>query len=547
MLKHHFVIVFTIASFLFSTYALGQVETKQDTEQSLTTLQQIQSEDVVISLTSLNKHINKWFILSIHGKDSINLHVHNRYPETPVSLTNNGLSFFKEDQEFTAHECRLWNKKSLKKLKRQLKSFAETYLPLCEGRIYVRMKRPANTQLSLTESATNLLRKTEFGENFINTFKPYIVSMMSESPSYGEKIANVAPSHQGKLLDAPLKAKMQVNDDMKYDDEHFIGIKLESNPKAIEYGNWYETKMHAGIFVGLFKPALIHPDVLKVDEQKANAITAEEKEMRIYMTAYDLDMYAPEYTIGTQEPKITKPELKGKVVPIGSIPPYELSQSVGVFIGGFKTRHNTINHGPNKGKTYGFIEKGVELAKMSPGLATAYLKNDGSFHVDKWPENTAMERELSREVIAARQNGVMLIDDYKIGDYVNNWGYGNWSGSAERSLKTMRSGICIQEKDNKRFLLFMAFTAATPSTMAQTMQAFSCKTAMHLDMNAYMYMHSAIYSYEPNKGYEVEYLNQHMKYPKNIKRHRYIMDNNSRDFFYLKRRQTSNTHYLGTR
>ena len=516
-------------------------------EQTKSMTQYVQTKRLEISLTSLNKYINKWFILSINGKRNLNLHIQNRYPKTPLTLTKNGIGFFTEDREYTPYHCNLWDRRSFKKLRKQIRNFAETYLPICEGRLYVRVNRPANTQLSFTESATKLLRKTEIGESFINTFKPYIVSMMAESPSEGEYIEQVDQKQVEELDGAPLEPRMRLDNNMKYDNEHFVGIKLESENTALEYGKWYETKMHTGIFVGLFKPGLIHPEVIRVDRHKANAITTDEKQMRVYMTAYDLEMYAPEYTVGTEEPKITNPELKDKLVPIGSIPPYDLSQSVGVFIGGFKSRHGKINRGPYKGKTYGFIEKGVELSKMSSGLATAYLKYDGSFHVEKWPEHHTMQKNLSKEVIAARQNGVMLIDNYRIGRFVNNWGHGNWSGSAERSLKTMRSGICIQEKGSKRFLIFMAFMAATPSTMAQTMQAFDCKTAMHLDMNAYMYMHNAIYTYEPQKGYEVEYLNTEMKYPKNLKRHRYIMDNNSRDFFYLKRRKTSNTHYLGTR
>lgn len=544
MFKLPLFIVFTLITLPISE-SYGNEQLVNDNEQTLSTVQYAQTKQQVISLTSLNKYINKWFVLTINGKKNLDLHIQNRFPKTPLTLTQTGISFFTEDKEYRPYHCNLWDKRSLAKLERQVKNFAETYLPICEGRLYVRMQRPANTQLSFTESATKLLRKTEIGESFINTFKPYIVSMMSESPSEGENIQDVRASKESDQVDAPKKPRMKQKNDMRFDNEHFVGIELEPAQKYLEYGRWYETRMHAGIFVSIFKPALIHPEVIRMDRHKANPISADEKKMRVYMTAYDLDMYAPEYTIGTEEPKISNPMLKDKLVPIGSIPPYDLSQSVGVFIGGFKTKHSKINHGPYKGKTYGFIEKGVELAKMSSGLATAYLKHDGSFHIEKWPESKDVQSNLSKELVAARQNGVMLIDNYRIGRFVNNWGHGNWSGSAERSLKTMRSGICIQEKGEKRFLLFMAFTAATPSTMAQTMQAFSCKTAMHLDMNAYMYMHNAIYTYEPQKGYEVQYLNQHMKYPKTIKRHRYIMDNNRRDFFYLKRRQTSNTQFLG--
>lgn len=499
-------------------------------------VQRIQTKSYQIELKSLNKHINKWFILSIAGNQNFSFHLHNRNNNTILSLTNSGILFSKKNQEDHEYSCQLWDKRSINKLRLKIKVSSGYYLPLCKGRLYVRLKKPSNTQQSLTESTTKLLRKTQIGESVINSIKPHMVDIMSEEPNTEQPEIGLVPQSQQIDLNVPLSPFMVTNSDIKHDNEHSIGIKLDSDQPTIEYGKWYKSNMHEGIYISLFRPDLIDPGVLELDGKKINPISEEEKSRRVYIAAYNLELYAPEYVVGTEEPHITNPTLKDHIVPIGSIPPYEIEQSVGVFIGGFKTRHNTINYGPNKGKTYGFIEKGVELASMSGGLATAYLKIDGRFEVDKWPEEKNSQEKLKREVIAARQNGVLLIDNYQVGKYVNNWGQGNWSGSAEGSLKTMRSGICIQEKEQKRFLLFMAFISASPSTMAQTMRAFSCKFAMHLDMNAYMYMHNAIYSYQPEKGYQVEYLNQHMKYPSNIKRHRYIMDNNSRDFFYIKRR-----------
>lgn len=110
---------------------------------------------------------------------------------------------------------------------------------------------------------------------------------------------------------------------------------------------------------------------------------------------------------------------------------------------------------------------------------------------------------------------------------------------------TLRSAVCIQETAGQKHLIFAAFTAATPSTMARVLQAYSCQAAMQLDMNAYMYMHNALFKFSrPNKNPRVEYLHSEMEYPKGIKRHRFIMDNNNRDFFYiLKKRSPNNRPY----
>ncbi|MFN3147931.1 MAG: hypothetical protein ACE368_23215 [Paracoccaceae bacterium] len=72
-------------------------------------------------------------------------------------------------------------------------------------------------------------------------------------------------------------------------------------------------------------------------------------------------------------------------------------------------------------------------------------------------------------------------------------GPGNWSGSAEAELRTLRAGACIVEGDDTRYLLYGYFSTATPSAMARTFQGYGCTYAMLLDMNALEHTYLALY------------------------------------------------------
>ena len=314
---------------------------------------------------------------------------------------------------------------------------------------------------------------------------------------------------------------------------HQLGLSLQlGDSSSILYGKWYELKKHNGIFTSLFIPNLIDRRIKSNPMPNVNLLKKTETNNLIYMTAYDLKRYSLRYIIGTQHPGIEHNKKKD-LVPIGSIPPYHLKQAAGVIIGGFKDRHSLIKSGPHKGKRYGYIESGVELAPLAEGLATLIVKKNGDVAIKPWPQSKKLQDSLKQEVISARQNGVMMIENGLASPFINKWRAGNWSGSATGLGMTLRAGICLQKTPDSEYLLFMAFTGATPSAMARTMIAYGCQDAMHLDMNAYMYLHNAIYNYNSAENIEVEYLHREMLYPPKLKKHRFIMDNNSRDFFYI--------------
>ena len=70
------------------------------------------------------------------------------------------------------------------------------------------------------------------------------------------------------------------------------------------------------------------------------------------------------------------------LVRTGMLSPALQSRVVATFTGGFKREHGAFRYGPlatvNRGSHYGFIEQGVVFSRLSPGLATLFVLNDGS-------------------------------------------------------------------------------------------------------------------------------------------------------------------------
>jgi hypothetical protein len=195
------------------------------------------------------------------------------------------------------------------------------------------------------------------------------------------------------------------------------------------------------------------------------------------------------------------------------------------------------------GSHYGFIEHGVVFSTLQPGLATMVSLDDGSLVMQTWTERD--HASLAR-IKHARQNGVPLIEFDAItqasvpGSLVGQWGPGNWSGSQDKQLRTLRAGACLQEQDGRRFLLYAYFSSATPSAMVRVFQAYRCRYAMLLDMNALEHTYLAVYRRAGEKLL-VQHLIQGMSALDKSEAGQYIprflgyADN--RDFFYVMRRE----------
>jgi hypothetical protein len=122
---------------------------------------------------------------------------------------------------------------------------------------------------------------------------------------------------------------------------------------------------------------------------------------------------------------------------------------------------------------------------------------------------------------------------------VNQWGPGNWSGSEELRLRTMRAGIALQANGHKRFLIYAVFSDATPSAMARVFQAYRCRYAMHLDMNALEHSYLALYRRNGSQllvDYLIEGMSEAEKNTSGGTVPRFLGYPDNRDFFFVTRR-----------
>jgi hypothetical protein len=161
-----------------------------------------------------------------------------------------------------------------------------------------------------------------------------------------------------------------------------------------------------------------------------------------------------------------------------------------------------------------------------------------------WSENDNL---LLSQIRFARQNGVPLVisdangQNPVAGPFVAKWGLGNWSGSADAKLRTVRAGACFQQAGTKQFLIYGYFSTATPSAMAAVFQAYGCRYAMLLDMNSIEHTYLALYGIRDGKV-EVQHLVSGMAgIDKNVNGQllpRFAGFPDNRDFFYFVRRET---------
>jgi hypothetical protein len=319
------------------------------------------------------------------------------------------------------------------------------------------------------------------------------------------------------------------------------------------------------VYASVIQPKAISDEVLR-GPGRTNALDNVEARALDYMVAFDLSRFELGFALGTDHPRLgwsprargavrdsrqPGPDGVGSATPLvtnGMISPTLVRRTIAAFTGGFKRRHGAFKYGEfatrNHGTHYGFVEQGVIFSKLQPGLATLFVLDDGSVEMKTW---TVQDDRLLPRVRFARQNGVPLLEtDPRNGKgvpgaLVTRWGPGNWSGSANTELRTLRAGVCLQDSGGRRFLIYGYFSTATPSAMARTFQAFDCRYAMLLDMNALEHTYLALYV--PWKGeVHVEHLIPGMTEVDKTGADgrlipRFIGFPDNRDFFFLIRRE----------
>ncbi|NLV41601.1 MAG: hypothetical protein GXY15_10295 [Candidatus Hydrogenedentes bacterium] len=430
------------------------------------------------------------------------------------------------------------------------------YHVLCDGMVLLRTPRPGSA--SAMELATDVLRQHRLGEWFVDAMKP---ALIDGGEAGDAAAAPAAPSEEDK--DAPRAAWLKPADTPPTHLPKALGIATDAGDAPMACGRWYRAVNHPGVHVGIMIPALADDTVLASYPDRvrgagvADRASAEMANVA-YMLAFDLDVHRFGWAAGAEHPsaewsplawavKQTGPGPDGfkalaPVAPVGAVPPWLADRTVAVFAGGFKRKHGVLNAHPfgkvNNGTHYGFMQQGVVLSRLWPGLASAAILPDGRFDLLTWPAGG--ESRLT-EFLHIRQNGLPLVEGVDAagvpvpGEYVKDWKGGAWSGNVEGQQLTIRMGMGIQRHGGRSRLLLGYFTGATPNAMARVFQAYHCAYAMHLDMNSRSLCHTALITRDPATGAaRAECLLRDMA-PAAGAPLRFLQTGDTRDFFYVTR------------
>lgn len=516
------------------------------------------------TLVDLNPAINVWYLLTIAwigGGSEAAYHLENPKPNVQKLLLDekdpSGLVIVAGKNRYA---CDLFATDALA----QAKASRLIFPPLCDGRVYLR--NPATGYRTTLEAATEFFREHVWGgEDIIALGHALMGDMHRETGTIQSKTQ--APAGANSEEDMPLPGLI----DPKYSDRlltsNNLGIDLDGQEKAgMSPGAWYLARGHSGIYVSLLQPNLIDPVILHSQAKLVNNLDGLEASALSYLIAFDLDQFDLGFALGTEHPKVgwsdripqqardpnlPGPDGIGSIAPLvstGLIDPQDARRTVATFTAGFKRAHGAFKYGElalrNHGSHYGFVENGVVFSKLQPGLSTIFMLDDGSIQMKTWSEQ---DNSLLPRIKHARQNGVPLVEFDEAtqstvpGRLVARWGPGNWSGSEDSKLRTLRSGAALQKRAGKRFLIYAVFSDSTPSAMARVFQAYRCDYAMLLDMNALEHTYCALYR-KPGSRVSIDHLIKGMSQvdqsaPSGERLPRFLAYPDNRDFFYLMRRE----------
>lgn len=517
-------------------------------------------------LINLNPTINTWYVLTLRwsdGRPETTYHLANTAPDRRDLVLDashpNGVVIA---DSMGQRPCDLWSPRAPLSIAAAAATNAP-YVALCDGAVSLRL-RTAGHKTSLEnvtdflrnriwggEALTVLVRSVLFKDAFLETADTVDAAARPQSPVDGPQPAMLRPEQAGDRIRTPE-----------------LGIPVEGAiDDALQVGQWHPARGNPGIYVSAIRPDLIADEIMRSHSGTVAALDEVERRALSYLIAFDLDRFDVEFAMGTDHPRVDwsdRPpaEVRDAALPgpdgIRTISPLVSTGIVGpgvadrlaaTFTGGFKRTHGAFRYGPlartEHGTHYGFIENGVVLSKLRPGLSTLLVMADGSVEITAWSKADDPRLE---QVRFARQNGVPLLafnlgtGKGEPGELVSQWGPGNWSGSQDGRLRSLRAGICMQGRGATRFLIYGYFSSATPAAMVRVFQAYGCRDAMHLDMNALEHTYAAVYRIDADE-LVVDHLIREMrvldKETDGVVLPRFLGYADNRDFFYLLWREPS--------
>jgi hypothetical protein len=508
------------------------------------------------TLINLNPNVNAWFLLRLARTDdggTADYHLESADPSQRLQVDpryGSGLVIASGGQSVP---CDLWSGEPDSALSRARRS-GQSFAPLCGDRLFLRLA--TRGRRTYKEWAADFLRDHVWRGDAITGFvkggilRDTALATSEPQPAVAEGArADAAPPDA--LVDARFAESALAPGE--------LGLRVDGRDDGLAIGRWYPLHGNAGMFASVIQPRFVSPSIRAV-----RPLDAIEDGALVYSVAFDLARFDLGFALGTDHPRVDwsprpvaaqqdsrlpGPDGIGTTAPLvrtGRLNRVDTARVAATFVGGFKRIHGAFRFGPlanaNHGSHYGFVEQGVIFSKLQPGLATVVVDVDGRIDLRTW--SVEDDAQLPR-VRFARQNGVAIVESdrdtgaTRPGAFVGEWGPGNWSGSADEKLRTVRGGLCLVDADDRRFLVYSYFSSATPSAMARVFQGYGCRYAMLLDMNALEHTYLAVYETEGAKV-----LTQHLVEGMSVLDQsgpsgylpRFVGLADNRDFFYLLRR-----------
>lgn len=466
------------------------------------------------TLVNLNPAVNAWFVLTLDDsgrRRSAAYHLENAGARQQLRLNADGTGSLDVTADGRTTRCAILSAEPDGALERARRS-GLPFAPLCDGRLYLR--NPVRGSRTELEATSEFLRDYVWGGEKIVGF----VRGEFFRDSQVERARSAAGPAAGGVVGGPPPAAVRPESASRAVAPGLLGIDLADAANGVVLGRWYAARGAADVYVSVIEPAAV-ADTPATRAGRPWRPDAVEADALVYLVAFDLSRLDLGFTLGTDHPRLgwsahmrdelRSPGLAGPdgfdtAAPLartGMMSPAVQARAVAAFTGGFKREHGAFRQGElaqrNRGSHYGFVEQGVVFSTLVPGLATLYVLNDGTVGMKTWAEGDGALLPRLRD---ARQNGVALVEpdaaggSPAIGALVEQWGPGNWSGSAQGQLRALRAGACLLAQESRRYLVYGYFSTATPPTMARVFQAYGCRYAMHLDMNALEHTYLALYA-----------------------------------------------------
>ncbi len=512
------------------------------------------------TLINLNPDANRWFVLYVEGPTgpAEAYHLENPFPHAQTLRLDAdggaGLVLVRDD---VATPCTLWSADGTGGIAAARKE-RRPYVPLCGERLYLR--NPSVGQRTKREWAADVLRdRVRHGDQITNFIKEKFFRDRFLRTAKTQRDAGGVQADAAADKPAPILVRPEARETTL--DARDLNLVVRREPRGgLVPGRWYALDGYPGVFASAVTPNLVAENVtgasaVPLDKVEASALT--------YLVAFDLAEFELGFALGTEHPRVgwsdrvpeasrvaglPGPDGFDTIAPLartGKLTPFDVDRVAATFSGGFKRSHGAFKWGAlstqNRGSHYGFVESGVVLSTLHPGLATLAIYDDGSVAMKTWgPADLRADRLL----VHARQNGVALVEPDahgvpRAGALVRDWGRGNWSGSQSQQQRTLRAGACLQEDGERTFLIYGYFTSVTPPAMARVFQACGCEYAMHLDMNAPEHTYLAVYRVVGSQFVVQRLVAEMAEVDPTVDGQevpRYVAYSDNRDFFYLLRK-----------